>query len=107
MDRQSPTLPVHQPSTINNQLPHKRELEAAAPFAAPLHLRDAVKRLAHLRELVQEAVHLLNGGATAGRDAPAAAAIDDRGLVPLLPRHGLDDRLQAIDLPLVDLHLLF
>src|SRR5258708_24053438 len=88
-------------------LTHKRELKAARAFPAPLHVRDAVKGFAHLRELVQEAVHLLNGGAAAGRDAPEATAIDDRGVVPLLARHRLDHRLHAVELTLVDLDLLF
>ncbi len=71
---------------------------ASAPaHAEPLH------HLLHLAELLDEAVDVTDRGAAAVGDAGAAAAVDDLGLAPLLRGHRADDRLDRLQLVVVDL----
>src|SRR3712207_4347467 len=70
-----------------------------------LALREALHELAHLAELLDELVDLLDRGAGAVGDAGAAAALDDVRPAALLRRHRQDDRLDAVELLLVDLEL--
>src|SRR5438105_1318037 len=48
---------------------------------------QAAHHLAHLAELLDELVDLLDGGSRAGGDPGPAAALDDVRLAPLLERH--------------------
>src|SRR5690348_8127092 len=70
-----------------------------------LALRQPAHHLAHLAELLDELIDLLHGGARAGCDPLPAAALDDVRLAALLERHRQDDRLDPVELLLVDLHL--
>src|SRR4051794_25837093 len=75
------------------------------PDVGHLALLQAAHQLAHLAELLDELVDLLHGGAGAGGDAGPAAPLDDVRPPPLLLGHREDDRLDAVELLLVDLHL--
>src|SRR3954464_3551624 len=80
-------------------LPHER------PEVRHLAAPDLAHQLAHLVELLDELVDLLDARPRALRDAKPARALDELGPPALLRRHRQDDRLDAVDLPLVDLHL--
>src|SRR3954453_11160973 len=67
---------------------------------------QALHQLAHLGELLDELVDLLDVGTRAARDAQPARALDELRAAPLLGRHRQDDRLDAIHLALVDLDAL-
>src|SRR4051794_32599526 len=67
------------------------------PFGHLLH------QLVHLAELLDQAVDGLDRGPGPGGDPLAARAVDLGGMRPLVGSHRLDDRLEAIELPLVDL----
>src|SRR5215204_3394309 len=66
---------------------------------------EALHHLAHLAELLDQLVHLLDGRARALGDPQAARALDQLGPAALLRGHGEDDRLHAVELALVDLQL--
>src|SRR6476620_6780084 len=70
-----------------------------------LALLDPAHQLAHLVELLDELVDLLDGHARALGDAQPARALDQLRPAPLLRRHRENDRLDAIHLLLVDVHL--
>src|SRR5919107_4481472 len=80
-------------------LPHER------PEVGHLAAPDLAHELAHLVELLDELVDLLDARARALRDAQPARALDELRPPALLGRHRQDDRLDAVDLALVDLHL--
>src|SRR5688572_22705562 len=67
--------------------------------------RKALHHLAHLTELLDELVDLLDGGAGALGDPLPAPALDQLGPAALLGGHRQDDRLDAVELALVDLQL--
>src|SRR4051794_14150894 len=68
-----------------------------------LPLRHLPHHLLHLAELLDELVHGLHVGAGAPGDPAAARPVEDCRVRALLGRHGGDDRLEPVDLPLVDL----
>src|SRR3954471_18833607 len=80
-------------------LPHER------PDVGHLPAADLAHQLAHLVELLDELVDLLDARARALRDPQPPRAFDELGPPALLGRHRQDDRLDAVDLALVDLHL--
>src|SRR3954465_7742569 len=80
-------------------LPHER------PEVRHLAAPDLAHQLAHLIELLHELVDLLDARARALRDANTPRALDELGPPALLRRHRQHDRLDAVDLALVDLHL--
>src|SRR5919199_1667743 len=80
-------------------LPHER------PEVGHLAAPDLAHQLAHLVELLDELVDLLDARPRPLRDAQPARALDELRPPPLLRRHRQDDRLDAVDLALVDLHL--
>src|SRR4051812_27309466 len=80
-------------------LPHER------PEVRHLAAPDLAHQLAHLVELLHELVDLLDARPRALGDAKPARALDELGPPALLRRHRQDDRLDAVDLALVDLHL--
>src|SRR3954447_14537514 len=70
-----------------------------------LALREAPHHLAHLVELLDQLIDLLDGHARPLGDPHAPRALDHLGVTPLVRRHREDDRLHAVELALVDLHL--
>src|SRR5688572_7695515 len=70
--------------------------------AGHLPLLQLLHDLLHLAELLDQLVDGLHRGPGAARDPPAARAVDDRRVRALLGRHRGDDRLEAVDLPFVD-----
>src|SRR3954449_7340946 len=80
-------------------LPHER------PEVRHLAAPDLAHQLAHLVELLHELVDLLDARARALGDAKTPRALDELRPPALLRRHRQDDRLDAVDLALVDLHL--
>src|SRR3954447_17348786 len=80
-------------------LPHER------PEVRHLAAPNLAHQLAHLVELLHELVDLLDARARALRDPQPARALDQLGPPALLRRHRQHDRLDAVDLALVDLHL--
>src|SRR5215212_9235505 len=70
---------------------------------------DLAHDLAHLVELLDELVDLLDARAGTARDAQSPRALDQLGPCALLGGHRLDDRLDTVELALIDLeplHLL-
>jgi len=59
------------------------------------------EHLSHLAVLAEEVVDVLHGGAGAGGDALAAAAVDELVVLALLVRHRVDDGLDAGELAFV------
>src|SRR5881628_3035839 len=53
----------------------------------PLHALELLHDLPELRELLEQAVHVLHVRAAAPRDPLATTAVDDLGIVPLARRH--------------------
>src|SRR5262249_48817994 len=74
---------------------HAAAEHAPERAAAGRHLLD---HLAHLLELLEQLVDLFRGRARAARDAPSAAAVDDRRVGALGPGHRADDRLDVLEL---------
>src|SRR3954468_15548439 len=70
-----------------------------------LALLDPPHDLPHLIELLDELVDLLDGRAGALGDAQPARALDQLGVAALGGRHREHDRLHAVELLLVDVHL--
>src|SRR6188474_2120579 len=72
----------------------RQEGQGALELAhAPLHLLEPLHHLLELRVLLEQPVHVRHAGAAAAGDPRAAAAVDDRGLPPLVRGHRGDDRL--------------
>src|SRR5665213_2796917 len=65
---------------------------------------DLAHQLADLRELLDHLVDGLDTGARAACDAEPPRALDQLRAAALLGCHRQDDRLEAVDLALVDLH---
>src|SRR3954452_19052764 len=80
-------------------LPHER------PEVGHLAAPDLAHQLAHLVELLDELVDLLDARPRPLGDPQPARALDELGPPALLGRHRKDDRLDPVDLALVDLHL--
>src|SRR3954452_12107750 len=80
-------------------LPHER------PEVRHLAAPDLAHQRAPLVELLDELVDLLDARPRPLGDAKPARALDELGPPALLGRHRQDDRLDAVDLALVDLHL--
>src|ERR1700750_3332949 len=59
--------------------------------------------LAHLLELLDQLLDGLDVGARAACDPQPPGALDQLGMAPLLGRHRQDDRLNAVELALIDL----
>src|SRR3954471_685353 len=97
--RMETDMTAQQDSGGNLPLPHELAEVGHLPRAEALH------HLAHLAELLDQLVDLLDGGAGALGDALAAPALDELGPAALLRGHGEDDRLDAVELALVDLQL--
>src|SRR3954470_8127139 len=70
-----------------------------------LALLDPAHQLAHLLELLDELVDLLDGRAGALRNAQPARALDQFRVAALVRRHAQHDRLDAVELLLVHVHL--
>src|SRR5207253_85812 len=64
---------------------------------------DLLHQLLHLLELTEQRVHLLHRGAAALGDPAAPAAVDGVRPAALVRGHALDDRLDPVELLLVDL----
>src|SRR2546426_9990877 len=76
--------------------PRHRKARQALQLAQPaFHRFELLHHLLELRELLEQAVHVLHGGAAAARDALAARAVDDLRTVPLARRHPADDGLET------------
>src|SRR6266568_7554108 len=56
----------------------------------------------HLRELLEEPIDVGGGCPAAERDAPAPTGLDRVGMSPFVRRHGVDDRLDALQLTAVN-----
>src|SRR5882757_957705 len=74
------------------------------------HGRDAARRellhqFTHLAVLLEHLVDLLHARPGARGDPFAARAVDHGGLATLLRRHREDDRLDTVELALVDLRI--
>src|SRR3954465_10834771 len=69
---------------------------------APL---DPAHQLAHLLELLDGLIDLLDGRPGALGDAQPARALDELRVAALVGRHREHDRLHAVELLLVDVHL--
>src|SRR5829696_2095720 len=84
-----------------------------SPLALPHQLAEighlaraeTLHHLAHLAELLDQLVDLLDGGAGALGDPQPPRALDQLGPPALLRGHREDDRLDAVELLLVDLQL--
>src|SRR5439155_190413 len=71
-----------------------------------LRLAQALGRLLHLLARGQELVHLLDRGPASLRDPRAARAVEDLGAATLVGRHREDDRLDTVELLVVDVDAL-
>src|SRR3954468_7717934 len=100
-------LPPTRVRRIATAIKRRRRLAPAHHGAEVGHLPllEAAHHPAHLAELLDQLRDLLDGGARAVGDALAPPAVDDVGPAPLLLGHREDDRLDAVELPLVDLQL--
>src|SRR4051812_11187129 len=98
-------------SLSNRLLRRDRVADAASALARELRevghlaLLDPLHQAPHLAELLDELVDLLHRRPGALGDPQAARALDDLGMRALVGRHREDDRLDAVELLLVDLHL--
>src|SRR3954451_10006178 len=81
-------------------LPHER------PEVGHLAAAELLHDLAHLAELLDELVDRLDVGAGPPRDAQAPRSLDELRPPALLRRHRQDDRLDAVELALIDLQAL-
>src|SRR5262245_40120183 len=74
--------------TATSSPPGKREPgQTLHPSQPPLHPLELLHHFSELRVLLEQPVHVLHAGATASRDALAAAAVDDVGMRALPWRH--------------------
>src|SRR4029077_18369998 len=67
---------------------------------------DLLHHLLHLTVLLQQLIDLLHTGTRAGRDPAAARAVDHRRVAALRRRHGEAHLLAAVELLVIDLHVL-
>src|SRR5688500_3463434 len=67
---------------------------------------ELLHHLVHLRELLEELIHFLDGGAAAARDPLAPAAVEDLRIAPLRGGHGQNDRLGPLHPIRIDLRAL-
>src|SRR5881397_1787091 len=74
---------------------HRKAAQALQLAQPPFHRLGLLHHLSELPELLEQPVHVLHARAAAARDALAAAAVDDLGIVPLARRHRADDRVEA------------
>src|SRR5262245_5764130 len=74
---------------------------------AAFHLLEAFHHLLELRVLLEQPVDVGDLRAAALRDPGPPAAVDDRGLLALVRRHGPDDRLEPLEILLFALELLW
>ena len=81
------------------ELAHRRHLRHL-PLARRLH------HLLHHLELLEQPVDVGGGDAAPVGDAHPPRAVDQRRVAPLRRRHRADDRLDAVDLAVVDLRVL-
>ena len=81
---------------------HSRELHARQAPRETL-LAHVSEHLFHLSVLAEQVVDFLNRRPRAAGDAFAPAPVDHFVMIPLVPRHGIDDGFHAIDLLFVDL----
>src|SRR3954462_14967394 len=79
--------------------------EMALQHALLPELLDLFHHPAHLLELLEQPVDLLNRGARAGSDALLAARVQQAPVAALARRHRQDDRLLALEHALVELGL--
>src|SRR3954471_2814979 len=77
---------------------HLRQRRHLALLQLPHHLL-------HLAELLHELVHGLHVGARAERDPAAARSVQHSRVAALLRGHRRDDRLQAVEVAVVDLEV--
>ena len=66
----------------------------------------SVKKPRQVKKLLDEAVHLLNAGAGAFRDAHLAALVEDFGVLALLRGHRLDNGFDTLEGVVVDVNVL-
>src|SRR5258706_6518864 len=66
-------------------------------------LRDLLHHLAHLLELLDQLLDGVHVGSRSLGDPQPARAVDHLGVAALLRGHREDDRLDVVELPLVDL----
>src|SRR3954464_3905097 len=86
---------------------------SAPTLAAAGHLRqrrhlallELPHHLPHLAELLHELVHGLHVRARPERDPAPPRPVQDRRVAPLLRRHRGDDRLEAVQVAVVDLQV--
>src|SRR4051812_44243453 len=71
-----------------------------------LALAELLHELLHLSELLDELVDVLDRRARPARDSQPPRALDEVGPAALQRRHREDDRLDAVELALVDLDVL-
>src|SRR5207248_7158806 len=111
-DRVLPTPDARQPYTYCQVSVHlsrwkRRRRTLAAPRelrqVRHLSLRQRAHHLLHLAELLHELVHRAHVRSGPLSDAAAAGTVEDRRVGPLLLRHRRDDRLNAVELAVVDL----
>src|SRR5690242_182994 len=98
--RVSLSLTAMSAASLAGALTHQRTEIGHPPPADLLH------DLLHLAELLHELVDLLHGGARSAGDPQPPRALDELGSPTLLGGHGEHDRLDAVELALVDLHVL-
>src|ERR1700686_3461572 len=67
---------------------------------------DLAHHLAHLAELLDQAIDVLNGGPRAAGDPQPARPLDQLRAAALLGGHRQDDRLNPVQLALVHFHIL-
>src|SRR6266571_4642041 len=78
--------------------PHRGEAGQAPHAPHPtLHGLELLHHLPQLRVLLEQPVDVLHGRPAAARDALAARAVDELGIVPLGGRHRRDDRVEAAE----------
>src|SRR5690606_29255057 len=94
----SPPFPARLAPNSALEQPGEHASGPAAALAAQLF-----EQCFRLLELFEQTVDVLHFGAAAAGDAPAAAALDDGRVGPLLGRHGPDDGLHLDQLFLVHL----
>src|SRR3982751_762159 len=85
----------------------RRRLAAAHELLQGGHLAllQLAHELLHLLELLDEPPDRLDRGARAAGDPPPPRAVDDPGVAALGRGHRQDDRLDAVELALVDVEL--
>src|SRR5438552_13827463 len=80
--------------------PAQQAAERIARRQAPA--TDRTHQALHLAELLEQAVDVGGRGAAAARDAAPPAGLDELRMLAFLDGHGVDDRLDATQLSIVD-----